>query len=66
MISGQTYFILVGVITLTFVLGAGYWFIINSRNKPVYGKNEHNLHQLRPICSKCLDEIGIEDNYVNW
>ena len=46
--------------------GDGSWFIINSRNKPVYGKNEHNLHQLRPICSKCLDEIGIEDNYVNW
>ena len=23
--------------------GDGSWFIINSRNKPVYGKNEHVL-----------------------
>jgi hypothetical protein len=46
--------------------GDGSWFIINSRNKPVYGKNEHNLHQLRPVCSKCLDEITIEDASVRW
>jgi hypothetical protein len=46
--------------------GNGSWFIINSRNKPVYGKNEHNLHQLRPVCSKCLDEITIEDASVRW
>jgi hypothetical protein len=46
--------------------GNGSWFIINSRNKPVYGKNEHDLHQLRPVCSKCLDEITIEDASVRW
>ena len=26
MISGRTYFILVGVIVITFVLSVGYWF----------------------------------------
>ena len=46
--------------------GDGSWFIINSRNKPVYAKNKHNLHQLRPVCSKCLDEITIEDASVRW
>ena len=46
--------------------GEGSWFIINSRNKPVYGKNKHNLHQLKPVCSKCLDEITIEDASVRW
>jgi hypothetical protein len=46
--------------------GDGSWFIVNSRNKPVYGKNDDNLHQLKPLCSKCLDEITLEDTYVNW
>ena len=46
--------------------GDGSWFIVNSRNKPVYGKNKQNLHQLRPVCSKCLDEITIEDASVRW
>ena len=46
--------------------GDGSWFVINSRDRPVYAKNEYNLHHLRPICSKCLDDLGVEDNYINY
>jgi len=34
------------------------WFIVNRRNKVVFGQKKKNPDNLQPVCEKCLDHMN--------